>query len=1092
MPFASLLSAANNISKLSANLNTNQFNQEIQTALSFSNNPNSPLNNLRNITTPFGQLDQVFTGQIDRQSRANIINGVSGLSNITDQISNNPQIANMFRTDATSNTLNGIRQNISVLPPVFSAAVDSISNLSSAVNFISNAVTLGSQALTDLANFPLIAGGNRTDSLQSIFLQKSDSGGAVLPNPLREYASYNYVLELAVLSASELNSPEDSYRSQLTNSIVKSGGGNLRNKVRTFDEESFGGYAEYFIDDVDITALMTPNKQTGVTQGTGITFNIIEPYSMGKFLEALQIGALQAGHNNYIESPFVLKISFIGIDQDGNVKTDLAAPPKYFPIKITNIDFDVKGEGSYYSCKGIPYNEMALTTQTSVVRTDVTLNGRTVIEALETGNPNAPNMPSLTSVLNERADSLVQSGAYTTPDRYIIMFPIDSQGATAAVTAARETNFIDSDSATKNLTPDSFDPRGREQIPGVEVKLPSLPTGGVYETLKQYAMTNINNIGRSIILDNTAQDGDQNFASHSGSYDEYGLNLRPEVQAASDETSRNYMYTQNTGIPDIIENMIINSEYGRSLSEQNTSEEGLKEWFRIETQLFLEEDPFNQAVKGTPPKIFVYSVVPYFPDESRFQGPSRRSANTDKLKTIALKEYNYYYTGKNEDVLDFNINFKTAFFQNLFADLGQHNTAFRNGVSGETINVGEILRTQLAEPALGSNNFGNIQEPTVPIEEIIHSTDSVLGGMRTSQSIAAKRAIAQAFQDTLINSNVDLVNAEMEIWGDPFFIPESGRGNYNAAPSGINPNLTADGTVTGQHSDIFLNVNFRTPFDYRGDKMVFSNIVKPFSGVYMVTKIKNTFSGGKFTQTINMIRKRGGNDESTGLTDVLTTGNTQIIEETKATNVGGNTAGAPNNTGIRRRFDIGYGSGQVDPALARAAGLSSSVGANGESVPIIGYAAGQIDPALAAAAGLTNFNNAQPPSIGYGAGQIDPALARAAGVANTVLNTSQSIDVGYGAGQIDPALAAASGITGDGPFGSSRGTKPLETATQEEINLIRQRRNEVDLRMIEIENQGMPANLQAEYDILLEELKSTGRRLIALGALGTVTATFGD
>jgi len=34
--------------------------------------------------------------------------------------------------------------------------------------------------------------------------------------------------------------------------------------------------------------------------------------------------------------------------------------------------------------------------------------------------------------------------------------------------------------------------------------------------------------------------------------------------------------------------------------------------------------------------------------------------NVDQLKSQAKKEYNYYYTGQNEDVLDFDIKFNTA------------------------------------------------------------------------------------------------------------------------------------------------------------------------------------------------------------------------------------------------------------------------------------------------------------------------------------------------------------------------------------------------------------------------------------------------
>jgi hypothetical protein len=906
---------------------------------------------LPQFSSAFTDLERNFQGTIENLNRVNIVELSNNITQPLSEIARLPEISGLFNQDRISQTLNGIRQNINVLPEAFNSITTGLSDVTSAVNNLSSSassILSGARGIFEnisgyddaiLRQLRLTnsSGGNRSGTPTEFALAPSSTGdGIALPNPLREYASYTYNLELSVLSPYEINSPEDSYRNGLSNSIVRSGGGNYNNRVTTFDEDVLGKHAEYYIDDLETLTLASPNPDTGLTPGSTIRFTITEPYSMGKFLEALAIGANQAGYNSYIEAPYVLKITFKGYDQNGRILLNTAAPAKFMPIKLTNIEFEVKSQGSMYQVEAIPYNEIALTSQASSVRTDVNLTGRTVIENLETGNTATPQSPPLTAILNGRGETLAEAGAYNTPDRYIIMFPTDSQGATRAVTAARESNFSGVSGATTGVTETAAAQLRASGDLGILNRITAnqtqiIPDGSVYETLRRYAATNVNIIGQSPLLDNVLQDGDRTHPRHDHSYDEFGTVIRTQVEAGSDATARNGMYTRNTSIISIIEDMVLSSEYGRNITEQAQANaaEGLREWFRIETQVFIEEDPATQVQRGTPPKIYVYSVVPYFPDESSFQGPSRRSANTQSQRNLSLKEYNYYYTGLNEDVLDFRIEFKTAFFQNLFADLGQLSTSQRIGGAGEVVNPNALDHTSTAPPGIGPTSGGTLAEPSPPLEEITGTTDSARGGMRGSASIQAKRNIAQQFHDTLINSNVDMVNAEMEIWGDPYWIPESGMGNYNAAPSGIHPNLTVDGGVTGQHSTITVLVNFRTPFDYNQDagRMQFSDVVKPFSGVYQVTRIENKFSGGKFTQTLKMIRKRGQNDEATGATDALQLGGNPLDRtQSGAAASGAATAGQPNNTGVPASSAGGGGGGTGSSAAAGS-------GPNGERVP---------------------------------------------------------------------------------------------------------------------------------------------------------------
>jgi hypothetical protein len=99
------------------------------------------------------------------------------------------------------------------------------------------------------------------------------------------------------------------------------------------------------------------DKTTGNTNATGITFNIIEPYSMGIFFESLQIAALEAKYINYLECPLLLRLEFKGHVDAQRQNVTIPGTTKYFPLKIRNITMRVSGSGSVYTCEAIPWNE---------------------------------------------------------------------------------------------------------------------------------------------------------------------------------------------------------------------------------------------------------------------------------------------------------------------------------------------------------------------------------------------------------------------------------------------------------------------------------------------------------------------------------------------------------------------------------------------------------------------------------------------------------------------------------------------------------------------------------------------------------------
>jgi hypothetical protein len=846
-----------------------RFNENIQGALSGANGISSSANAIQN---------QV-TRKLENLSQAGALDFEKGL------IGKLPQIRDFEQSYSA----------ITVVPETLNGTVSAIDNIKGAVTSGSGTGTYDDAILRQARQLDFGGAGGREDRRYSSVTV--DSAGRLL-NPLRSYATYNYRLTLGCVSDADLAAPESSFRSNgLTNVICQTGGGQLQNRVTTFSENNYGLTTEYFLEDLEVEALISPNSQTGTSTGTKIAFTIIEPYSMGQLLEALQIAAAQANYTNYIEAPYVLKIEFLGFDEDSKflpLDTSQNITPKYIPLKLTNIEFQVDGQGSRYSVEAIPYNEQALADEVAQVPVDVSIGGNAVGEYLQSSER------SLTNILNARKETREDTGVAPSDDRYIVMFPIDKQGATRVVEGAR----VNNNAATQNpfeinrtLTNNSLPGAADGTVNGSTQP----PTNTIFDLLKAYAETDINEIGRSILTENSNDGGTRQMGQIDATiYQDGPLRHVQRNQVDTADLIRIGQYTQGTNITGIIEDVVLNSEYGRTLAEL-PAENGLKKWFKIETQVFVNSDLNTELKTGKKPKIYVYSVVPFWADEAKFLGPGRIPSNTQQLKDSAVKEYNYFYTGKNEDVLDFQIEFKGAFYQNLYADLMQGNSSSRTGSSAETVNGGTPPGTEVSGAGVGAASNGELSEQKAPTRDGWQRS-LVPNGLGVTASQGTKRAIAEAFHNTLINGDTDMVQAEMEIWGDPFWLPTSGMGNYNAPPSGSKRNLNADGTVDYQNEEVLIVVNFRTPLDYvTGGQMQFSKIVKPFSGLFQVTQVTNTFSRGQFKCTLSLLRRRGQNDEETGDTEVIAEGNGQRQDwrgETREGPASGGEVGQPNNSGV--------------------------------------------------------------------------------------------------------------------------------------------------------------------------------------------------
>ena len=758
-------------------------------------------------------------------------------------------------------------------------------------------------------------------------------GGGKLPNPLDQYASYNYQITLGCLNAFEVNFPDFTYRRREPFvTILRSSGGDTRGSKTLYET---GGKTEYFIDDLEIQSIIAPNDKTKLTNATSISFKITEPYSMGNFLQALQVAALSSGHKNYIEAPYCLIIQFMGWDDFGRPIT-VPNTRRVIPLKFVNVTFDVTEGGSEYNVTAIPYNEIALTDENQGSHSDIQIQGRSVAEILQTG------AESLTTVLNNRELQKVKAQQNAKANQYVIMFPTEDSSASEALLGATESSGSattqGAEGSTRELTeeqkqrlyesvtgiqggevPADFDAE-IQKVAGVVVRRSSYG-----ESIREYAEDEekMNDIGKAKLTKSNLDGGTQPMATPklSESEDQPGQVDRCRVQRSQDV--RAMSFSSGKRIQDMIEQVIIASEFGRNIATAEADANGMVPWFRIETQVYLPGGSEQIDKSGEPARIFVYRVVPYKVHRSVFKSPTESSPGIQNLFSQAVKEYNYIYTGLNKDIIDFDIKFDYAFFSSISGDLGQLTTDSKQGATQEM-----AAGNTRATPAISEGNTESLADGKLK-DRVPRSNKRDGGGL----VLHPESLVAMNFNNALVNSPVDLVQVDLKVVGDPYYIMDSGMGNYNVPALGGSINITSDGTLSFQQSETDIVINFRTPLDYGADGwMDFPGMgsmpVKQFSGLYKVLFVTNNFNNGEFTQTIKCIRRRSQDAAAQqaatpGTGAVSLAGAEKQISSTPNVKTSGNgtskggTGGQ--STATPTKGTEGYGQGQVDPRLNRAA-----------------------------------------------------------------------------------------------------------------------------------------------------------------------------
>ncbi len=747
-------------------------------------------------------------------------------------------------TNLVNKTLSQTSQAIGLSAPAgaITGAIDKLKGaIPAGLNNITAAIPglAGVQSAIDAAKNSVTQFGNLFDNAtKNVTIEQSGiKSGERVPNVLHYYSSFNYIFTLSVLDDYSLNFPNETYRrGQVGPIILKSGNGMPNDRIALSYKPSYnpqGGY-DFFMDNLEIKGSYGFEKATGNTNAVGLSFKIIEPYSMGLFFESIQTAALNAGHPNYTQVPLLLSIEFKGhIDANRqNIQIDNANVR--IPMKVQNISMKVTGKGCEYDVRAYPWNEQGYSTVYSKLKSDVSIQGKTVIEMLQTGED------SLQYNLNKWLAEAVRRKDVNVPDQILISFPNDLKTGDSVSPPPANSATINPNAAA---------------VAGGDFygKLGLTGNKGKYNTTQVQVETTVNDIGKSGMGFSVFDKGTTPFAKDNFVYDDKkGIYVRGNLTINPKEST--FQFTQGSDIVNVINQVILMSDYGRTALQQ--VKEGMVQWWRIEAHTYHIPTDENLKKTGVKPKLIVYRVVPYKVNASAFLPPNVAPDGVKKLDKQVVKEYEYVYTGKNTDIIDWDIQFQNSFYKSLVADSGANNDGVeRQKNTGGAAPEKDNPQKPAPEGALPTKK----ELPTVVMRDGVLTSTAYKGG--GGQDDKASMA-ARQFHDA-VTSGTDMIGLNLTILGDPYYLGDSGVGNYSAV-STDNPFINADSKINWQQGEVFVKVGFKSPVDINQKTGMYdlqtTTSLSMFSGMYKIREIVSNFSRGKFTQQLQMYRIMGQNN----------------------------------------------------------------------------------------------------------------------------------------------------------------------------------------------------------------------------------------
>lgn len=752
-----------------------------------------------------------------------------------------------------------------------------------------------------------------TSAPSSTQVNESQSSGTFspVPNVLKGYASYNPILSLMVTNTANYNNMviTQKFFPQNWDTICKSGG------VGPTKAQGFmGGSTKYFsrdlyIETASITTIVGMSQDNRGSNATEIEFTIVEPLGMDLIEQLYDYCTVGLGESNYCQIPYLLKIEFKGFKDDG---TNEIVPnaTKFIPIHLVSMEIKVNNLGAVYKISAVAFNELGVTEQYGRIpaplqlgtelalaqavgidaATQQQINNSVISQSLATTIANKANVATSTGsagiapignggvlheitdafvgVLNSVQQTLFKNGTIAIPDQYSITYsdipyksgsinvgqylfldtstlagenvPIVGKDVPMGQPAVTEAQYIDVTVAGKNMLKYTVDTTTGE-------------TGSGAITYTNSHLITFNS--GSSILDclNTLIINSNYIVAQINQYNGFVANINKTAQSL---------------------NLQAGSPIPPSLQSQlDTLHNTPLNWFIIVPTVQVGK---YDSKRGTYARNINYNIQPYKIYNARsVSSPNGNPVSDNRV----VKEYDYIFTGKNTEILSFDLNFNNAFL--TYAQFN-HNTKVQGTGGGMPAYSSQSLPQNSLQTVSSTISNGQMKKPVAASNKNAIGVGAITPERNQAADIAAT-----------IYAVGEQIQLDLSIYGDPDYIRQDGIFiNPNTSDAFISS--TANSTVSGilfNSGEVYANVNFKIPQDinlntglldlaFKGDATNYRRNV--FSGQYRVITVTNKFDKALFTQQLNLIRYDDSHNYTIN-TSQSNTQNTQQSSQTTAT-----------------------------------------------------------------------------------------------------------------------------------------------------------------------------------------------------------------
>lgn len=663
---------------------------------------------------------------------------------------------------------------------------------------------------------------------KAVITTETDKAFKPLANPLHDYATYTYGLTLSMLSAEEFESLQSKNVDELPNWSPKYVMISSAGRFNTAQSGSTPGRLPQFLDDFyfenfNLTTVVGMNSQTRGTNAVEISFTIIEPYGLTLLDRLIDASTgSQINSKNYIAQPYLLDLDFFGASDLGDQAEPLSNLKKRFPIKIVELKIKASSRGSEYSIKAIPFNHIAF--QESAVTTPVNLE----VTASTVGN--FFNSISENAIVAQRQQRESNNVNYSAMNRSI------RQGADTSTYANKPTSLI---SASKPYNVISYTDAvndWNDMLVSEQSTVADKPDSISFE-FHGFDEISVNILESKIVMPEAPN---RVRAMHGNNPTQSAQSQSTDGLTINSSNVQVFNINAGTSVIDVINMVMRNSEYIKRQIVDVKGNKSFKDntyvnFYKVIPQIVKLDYDFLRKRYATKA---VYHIVYY--KYFNVKHPNLPYVNP----TSAVKEYNYIYTGKNLDIIDFAIDFDAAFVSTVVALPGNVNAGNNLANEDEGNDSMNPAREKLPSTEIGPQGW--VATP--------QDAKSGAYAARTGE----EHLVANAISSIYSSSRGDMINVKLKIIGDPHFIKQDDIFT-NPGQTGFKREVVgANGTIATDYSDIFCRITFKSPTDIdeatglmRTDG---SYAVSKFSGFYKILTVSSEFSKGQFVQTLTCVR----------------------------------------------------------------------------------------------------------------------------------------------------------------------------------------------------------------------------------------------